>query len=67
MNPHDTLPTMLTVQEVAELLRISPKSVYASKEEIPGLIRIGRTLRFSRDILLSYLGIDQRRVKENSS
>jgi len=69
MTVHDlqNLPEVLTVEEVARILRISPKSVYACKEEIPGLIRIGRTIRFSRNILLSYLGIDQGRDQENTS
>ena len=54
---HD-LPSLLTVDEVAVLLRTSSKSVYAMVErgQLPGLIRVGRRLLFRRDDLLRWLG-----------
>lgn len=44
---------MLTTREVAELLRISPRTVtrLANKNKMPGAIRIGRQWRFDRILL----------------
>ena len=49
--------SLLTVVEVAELLRMSPKAVYAMKDrgQLPGVIRIGRRLRFDRNVLVDWL------------
>ena len=50
--------SLLTVVEVAELLRMSPKAVYAMKDrgQLPGVIRIGqRRLRFNRNVLVDWL------------
>jgi excisionase family DNA binding protein len=43
----------LTVDEAAELLRVNRKSLYQAIErgEIPGVIRIGRTIRIRRSAL----------------
>jgi excisionase family DNA binding protein len=51
------LPALLTVAEVASVLRTSPKAVYAMAErmQLPGLTRIGRRLLVRRDDLLSWL------------
>ena len=48
---------LMTVAEVADLLRTSPKAVYAmvAREQLPGVRRIGRNLRFRRDALLDWL------------
>ena len=53
-------PLLLTVVEVADLLRMSTKAVYAmvARGQLPGVIRIGRNLRFRRDTLLDW--IDQK-------
>jgi excisionase family DNA binding protein len=50
-------PPLLTVAEVAELLRTSPKAVYAMAErgQLPGLTRIGRRLLVSGDALKAFL------------
>ena len=53
MNPND-LPTLLTVDETASLLRTSRKAVYAMAEraQLPGVTRIGRrVLVRSRELL----------------
>jgi excisionase family DNA binding protein len=56
------LPLLLTIDEVAGLLRTSRKAVYAIAErvQLPGITRIGRRLLVRRDDLLSWL--DERRA-----
>ena len=58
----DALPPLLTIEEVAAVLRTSRKGVYAMAErrQLPGLTRIGRRLLVRRDDLLSWL--DERRA-----
>lgn len=50
------LPPLLRVEEVAALLRINRKSAYAAVEAgiLPGAVRIGRTIRVSRDAVLEW-------------
>lgn len=45
------LPSLMTVEELAELLRTSRGAVYArhARGGIPGALRLGRTLRFDRN------------------
>jgi len=58
----DTWPPLLTIAEVASLLRTSRKAVYsmAERAQLPGVTRIGRRLLVRRDDLLSWL--DERRA-----
>jgi len=51
------LPPLLTVDEVAAILRTSRKAIYAMVErmQLPGVIRIGRRLLVRRDDLFSWL------------
>ena len=51
------LPQLHAVADVADLLRTSPKAIYAMVErgQIPGVIRIGRRLLFRRESLLQWL------------
>jgi excisionase family DNA binding protein len=53
----DPSPVM-TVDELAELLRVDRKTAYSAiaQGEIPGVRRIGRTIRISRDTVLIWLG-----------
>jgi excisionase family DNA binding protein len=53
----EALPYMLTVADVAELLRTSPKAVYAMVDRgfLPGVTRVGRRLLIRRDDLLQWL------------
>ena len=53
----DSLPLLLHVEEVADLLRLSRKAVYAmvERDEIPGVTKLGRRLRFRRDALEAWL------------
>jgi excisionase family DNA binding protein len=58
----DALPSLLTIAEVAVLLRTSRKAVYAMAErgQLPGLTRIGRRLLVRRDDVRLWL--DERRA-----
>ena len=51
---------LMTVAEVADFIRKSRNAVYAmvGRGQLPGVIRIGRNLRFRRDTLLDW--IDQK-------
>lgn len=53
----EPLPMLLTVDEVAELLRTSRPAIYAMSErgQLPGVIRVGRRLLFRRDALIDWL------------
>ena len=67
LNQHD-LPTLLTVDETASLLRTSRKAIYAMAEraQLPGATRIGRRLLVRSRELLDWL--DQKgalSLKEN--
>ncbi len=48
---------LLTVDEVAEVLRTSRKAIYAMAERklLPGVVRIGRRLLVRRDDLIDWL------------
>jgi excisionase family DNA binding protein len=51
-------PPLLTVDEVAgQFLRTSRRAVYqlVQREQIPGVVRVGRRLLFRKDILLAWL------------
>lgn len=52
----DSLPAILTIEEVASFLRIGRASAYraARRGDLP-CVRIGKTLRVSRDRLLRWL------------
>ncbi len=56
------LPHLLTLAEVADLLRTSQKATYAmiARGQLPGVIRIGRRVLIQRDALLDWL--DERRA-----
>ena len=50
-------PIALTVGQVAVLLGMSPKAVYhrAERGQLPGLFRVGRSLRFRRADLIRFV------------
>jgi len=58
---HEQPHAVLTADEVAKLLRVNRKTVYAAfkQGEIPGGRRIGGTIRFSRARVLEWLGQGQ--------
>jgi excisionase family DNA binding protein len=53
-----SLPYLLTVVEVAELLRTTRKAVYSRVERglLPGVIRDGRRVLLLRDDVLQWIG-----------
>ena len=53
----DDAEAVLTVDELAELLRVNRKTVYEAyrRGEIPGGRRIGRSIRFARSIVVAWL------------
>jgi excisionase family DNA binding protein len=61
------LAEVLTVDELAALLRVERKTVYAAirRGEIPGVRRIGALLRVSRDAVLAWLAQGQGRVSRS--
>ena len=52
-----SVPSLLTAQEVAKILRTTRKAVYKMAERglLPGVIRIGRRLLVRSDLLLDWL------------
>lgn len=55
---HDATPLMLmTVDEVADLLRTSRPAIYAmvARAQLPGVTRIGKRLLFRREDLIKWL------------
>lgn len=53
----DELPEVLTATEVADLLRVNRKTLYEAvqRDEVPGVVRVGRVLRFHRDAVLAWI------------
>jgi len=51
------VPALLTPHEVAVALRTSRKAIYAmiEREQLPGIVRIGRRLLIRQDALLDFL------------
>ena len=51
------LPAILTVDELAALLRVNRKTAYDAIAEgrIPGARRVGRVIRVSRDAVLQWM------------
>ncbi len=49
--------TVLTVDEAARLLRVNRKTLYDAVREgrVPGVIRLGRSIRIGRTALLGWL------------
>jgi excisionase family DNA binding protein len=49
---------LMTVAEIADLLRTTPKSVYNMhhRGELPGAVKIGSRLRFRQEAVLEWVG-----------
>jgi excisionase family DNA binding protein len=52
----DNAPLFLTVEEAAELLRVNRKTLYEAirLDQVPGVARIGKTLRIRRAALVEW-------------
>ncbi len=63
-DPAPTPPAVLTVDELAALLRLNRKTVYdaLARAEIPGARRIGGSYRILREAVIAWLGSGQVRV-----
>ena len=50
-------PLLLTIEEVAELLRTTPKAIYVmiARHRLPGVTRLGRRVLVRSDVLLDWL------------
>lgn len=61
---HSDTGQVLTVEELAMMLRINRKTLYAAigRGEVPGVRRIGGTIRISRDAVIAWLAEGQGRV-----
>ncbi|NVJ20662.1 helix-turn-helix domain-containing protein [Myxococcus sp. AM011] len=52
----EALPSFLTVEEAATLLRVNRKTLYEAIRlgHVPGVARIGKALRIRRDALVTW-------------
>ena len=57
MKPATKHPLLLTIEEVAELLRTTPKAIYVmiARNRLPGVTRLGRRVLVRSAILLDWL------------
>ena len=48
---------VITVDELATVLRVNRKTVYEaiSENKIPGVVRVGRNIRISKQVVLKWL------------
>lgn len=53
----EALPVLLTVDDVAQLLRTTNRAIYAmvERQQLPGVVRIGRRVLFRTADLLDWL------------
>jgi excisionase family DNA binding protein len=51
------IPRVLTVDELATLLRVNRKTIYQliAEGKLPGVRRLGRAIRADRDVVLHWL------------
>lgn len=51
---------VMTVTELAKMLRVNKNTVYREIEagRVPGVLRVGRTIRISRAAVVKWLGQD---------
>jgi excisionase family DNA binding protein len=58
---------VLTVEELAEFLRVNHKTVREAiaRGDIPGVRRIGTTIRISRDAVVNWMNSGQGRVSHS--
>jgi len=51
------LPSVITIEELAELLRVSLPTAYAAvkRGQVPGAVKVGKCWRLHRSTVLSWL------------
>jgi excisionase family DNA binding protein len=61
----DDPPLVLTVQELAKLLRVHEKTVYQhlTDGKIPGVVKVGRAVRFNREAVLAWIASGDQRAR----
>ena len=54
----DHMPSFMTVEELAALMRVDRKTLYLAIErgEVPGVARLGRNIRIRRRVVADWLG-----------
>ena len=59
----------LTIEEAAELLRVSPRSAYtlARRGELAGAVKVGNQWRVDRDALMAWVKAEGRPSKVSAS
>ena len=67
--PRSSPPEVLTVEELAALLRLNRKTVYdaLARDEIPGARRIGGAYRIHRAAVIDWFASGQARVSRKRS
>ena len=57
LGPGPLLPVLMTVNDVADLLRTTDRAIYAmiERRQLPGIVRIGRRVLFRSADLLNWL------------
>ena len=63
----DELPIFLNAEEAADLLRTTRTAIYAlaARQQLPGVMRLGRRLLFRSDELLDWLDQKSAPSREN--
>jgi len=51
-----SLDRLLEAEQTAALLNVPPSWVYANADQIPGVLRIGRYVRFRQAVIKQFLG-----------
>jgi excisionase family DNA binding protein len=56
-----TMPSVMTVDQAARVLRINRKTVYdaVAAGQLPGARRVGRSIRIMRDAMIEWLSQDR--------
>ncbi len=63
MSAAEALPELLTVEEVAALLRVHRNTVYQllADKKIPGIVKVGRAVRANKAIVLAWIASGDQR------
>lgn len=61
---NDAFPELLRIPEAARLLGVRRQTIYrwAAEGKVPGLIRVGRTMRVNADVLRDWIARNSENV-----